>query len=240
VNGDTTKQAIQLRQRSSFQNLVSFSRVRAFDATGANPVMIIDMTTDVPNFNTGDRILITSAGFSTATTPACVSDFTMTNLIPASYLAAGRLTFEDDGGTILWSLAWGGAAYTGSNLGSLTNDADGNFGPPYGGPCPSATIQALRFSGSATAPSTTNFADYGITLGAAVFMNNARTEFTVISTTPPCYPNCDGTGGLTANDFTCFLNAYTNGQSYANCDGVGGLTANDFSCFLNAYAGGCS
>jgi hypothetical protein len=57
-----------------------------------------------------------------------------------------------------------------------------------------------------------------------------------------CYANCDGSTAapiLTANDFTCFLNAYANGQSYANCDGVGGLTANDFACFLNAYAVGC-
>jgi hypothetical protein len=57
---------------------------------------------------------------------------------------------------------------------------------------------------------------------------------------PTCYANCDGIGGLTANDFTCFLTAYTTGQSYANCDGVGGLTANDFACFLNAYTNGCS
>jgi len=55
-----------------------------------------------------------------------------------------------------------------------------------------------------------------------------------------CYADCDEVGGLTANDFTCFLNAYTNGDSYANCDGVGGLTANDFSCFLNSYAAGCT
>jgi serine protease AprX len=55
-----------------------------------------------------------------------------------------------------------------------------------------------------------------------------------------CYANCDGVGGLTANDFSCFLNRYANGESYANCDGVGGLTANDFACFLNAYANGCS
>jgi hypothetical protein len=58
--------------------------------------------------------------------------------------------------------------------------------------------------------------------------------------TPPCYPNCDGVGGLTANDFSCFLNAYVAAESYANCDGVGGLTANDFSCFLNSYVAGCS
>jgi hypothetical protein len=56
----------------------------------------------------------------------------------------------------------------------------------------------------------------------------------------PCYANCDSVGGLTANDFVCFLTKYTQGQSYADCDGVGGLTTNDFACYLNAYASGCS
>jgi len=57
---------------------------------------------------------------------------------------------------------------------------------------------------------------------------------------PPCYADCDGVGGLTGNDFQCFLNAYVAGSSYADCDGVGGLTANDFQCFLNNYVAGCS
>jgi hypothetical protein len=66
--------------------------------------------------------------------------------------------------------------------------------------------------------------------------------FEVLGTTGavPCYADCDGVGGLTANDFICFLTAYNNGQSYANCDGVGGLTANDFICFLTNYNNGCS
>jgi serralysin len=59
-------------------------------------------------------------------------------------------------------------------------------------------------------------------------------------TVTSCYADCDGIGGLTANDFACFLTAYSNGQAYANCDGVGGLTANDFACFLNSYSNGCS
>jgi hypothetical protein len=60
-----------------------------------------------------------------------------------------------------------------------------------------------------------------------------------------CYANCDGSTGtpkLTANDFTCFINAFANGLSYANCDGSTSnptLTANDFTCFVNAYALGC-
>jgi hypothetical protein len=73
-------------------------------------------------------------------------------------------------------------------------------------------------------------------------VDNLQISATGTTCTNPttCYANCDGVGGLTANDFSCFLNAYATGQSYANCDGVGGLTANDFSCFLNAYATGCS
>jgi hypothetical protein len=63
---------------------------------------------------------------------------------------------------------------------------------------------------------------------------------------PTCYANCDGTTTtpqLSANDFSCFLNAYASGLSSANCDGSTVepvLTANDFSCFLNEYANGCS
>jgi hypothetical protein len=56
----------------------------------------------------------------------------------------------------------------------------------------------------------------------------------------PCYANCDGVGGLTANDFVCFVSAFNSGASYANCDNVGGLTANDFVCFLTSYNNGCS
>jgi probable HAF family extracellular repeat protein len=63
---------------------------------------------------------------------------------------------------------------------------------------------------------------------------------------PPCFANCDGSTAapaLTPNDFTCFLNAYSNGLSSANCDGSTGtpaLTPNDFQCFINGYAAGCS
>jgi hypothetical protein len=54
--------------------------------------------------------------------------------------------------------------------------------------------------------------------------------------------NGDGVGGLTANDFQCFLDRFAAGEAYANCDGSSGtpaLTANDFQCFLNRFAEGC-
>jgi hypothetical protein len=55
-----------------------------------------------------------------------------------------------------------------------------------------------------------------------------------------CYADCDAVGGLTANDFICFITNFNQGGSYADCDHVGGLTANDFICFVQAYNAGCS
>jgi len=183
VDGDNTVQAIQLRMRGSFQNLVQNSRLVAWDAAGANPVVVSDPGSSVPNQGAGVRVLIASAGFVGATTPTASPDFTMDNLIPASYLAAGSLTFENNAGTIVyWRLSFGGGGYTGSNSGSTDNDLDGDFGPPFAGPLPSSDTQAVRFQGTGTAMSTTNESDYSLTGGDAVFRNNAGQSFTVEST----------------------------------------------------------
>jgi uncharacterized repeat protein (TIGR01451 family) len=183
VAGDTSQQAIQLRLRAPGQNLVGSAQARliARNAAGANPVTLLVFPSNVANSAQGARILVVSSGFAAAQ-PAIAADFTMTNTIPASYLAAGRLTFEDSVGTILWSLAWGGAGYTGSNAGDLTNDPDGNFGPPFASALPSTTTQALRFTASdatGSAASSNNAADYGVTAGAAQFTNNAGASGTV-------------------------------------------------------------
>lgn len=170
VGGRLDRQAIQLRMRALGQNLMSLARIRAWDATGSNPVIIVDFGTDVANGNLGDHVLVVSSAFAAA---YGAGDFVMTNPIPPSYLAAGRLTFEADLGAVYWSLSWGGAAYTGSNAGSVLNDNDGDFGPPFGSRLPSSTAAALAFTGPASATSTTNLADYAITAGAATFTTNA-------------------------------------------------------------------
>jgi hypothetical protein len=144
--------------------------------------MIVDLSTFVANAATGSRILIASPNF--ASTFGVTPDFMMTNLIPASYLPAGKVAFESDGaGLTWWNLAWGGASYTGPNMGQTTagggNDADGNFNPPFPGPLPSANGQAILFSGAATAASTNNAADYALTAGNATFTNNAGQSGTV-------------------------------------------------------------
>jgi hypothetical protein len=180
VNGDTSRQAIQLRMRSNGQNLLGPARLIAWDAAGANPIVIVDFSASVTNSTAGSRVLVTTSGFLAGLTP----DAVMTNPIPASYLAGGKLTFETDGtagAQVWWGLAWG--AYTGTNTGVTVggggNDADGNFNPPIAGALPSTTQQAVLFSGAAGALSTSNAADYALTAGAATFTNNAGTPGTV-------------------------------------------------------------
>lgn len=178
VDGDTNAQAIQLRMRASFQNLVGNARLVAWDAAGANPVVVIDFPASVPNHGLGVRVLVASADMAGVTDPPVAADFTMTNLIPPSYMADGSITFEDSGGLIVyWRLSWGN--YTGSTTGAVTNDMDGEFGPPFNGPLPSAGKQALLFQGSAAALSTSNLFDYALTSGDAVLTNNAAESFTV-------------------------------------------------------------
>jgi hypothetical protein len=230
VDGDTGAQAIQLRMRSNFQNLLSGAKLWVHDAAGANPILLIDFTTDVPIGVTGARVLIASAGFTAATNPPAAPDYALTNPIPASYLAAGSITFENNVGSIVyWRLSWGGAGYTGDTTGSLTNDDDGDFGPPWPGPLPASSVDALLFPGAATAQSTTNLADYALTGAAAVFTNNAGASFTVQSSADPCPWDCqdEPDGLVSVADFLAMLSQW--GQPDTTCDfDGGGVSVSDF------------
>ena len=178
VDGNTSAQAIQLRMRAAGQNVVSSSTVRVWDAAGANPVVVLNIAANVSVSTVGSRVLLATAAFTTAmqaVSPGFAPDFTIANPIPVSYLAAGRLTFEADGGTIYWSLAWGGAAYTGSHTGSTQNDADGNFGPAFGQGLPTTGRQGVLFTGVATALSTTNLANYALSANPATVTKNRGT-----------------------------------------------------------------
>jgi hypothetical protein len=191
VNGDTTAQAVQLRMRTGGQNLVTGSELVAYDAAGNNPVVLLTFTTNVSNASAGSRILITTSNFASYNSSPVASDFTM-SAMPASYLAAGRLAFQNSG-LIYWSVSWGGAAYTGPNTGTNDNDVDGNFAPPFAGALPSASTAALRFNGAASALSTNNAADYSVAAGAATFTNNAGDSTTLIANTLFLIPQKDNT-----------------------------------------------
>ncbi len=55
----------------------------------------------------------------------------------------------------------------------------------------------------------------------------------------PCYPDCNGVGGLTIADFGCFQTRFVAQDPYADCNGVGGLTIADFGCFQTKFVAGC-
>lgn len=177
VCGDVSQQAIQLRMRMAGQHEVSGARLRSWDAAGANPIVVINFGSDVAISTAGSRVLVESVAFGSAQDPG--EDFFLTALIPASRLPAGKLTFESDAGLIYWSLAWGGALYTGTNMGQTTNDADGNFSPVLPGPLTWTSGKALFFDGAFGDLSTNNAADYALTAVEAVFTNNAATAGTV-------------------------------------------------------------
>lgn len=181
INGDATAQAIQLRMRGGGQNQVQFSRLRAWDENGSNPVLLLDIASAVPNQGLGVTVLLTTASFDTlmAGVPGYDSDFTLATPIPFSYLDGGKVTFEDDGGFIYWSVAFG--SYVGTNLaGDTTNDSNANFGAPFANALPFETLRGIRFTGTASAGSSTNAADYAFTADPAQVRNNANQTFTVV------------------------------------------------------------
>jgi len=106
VNGDTTVRAIQLRLRASGENHVSDARLVARDASGLNPITVVNMSTHVANGATGARVLIATSNLTAFTNPPLSPDFIIANQIPASYMAAGTLTYQSDTGTVLWRLSY--------------------------------------------------------------------------------------------------------------------------------------
>ena len=205
VNGDTSAQAVQLRMRIGGQNLLNAAaRIRAWDAAGANPVILIAFSGTNPPISVAcSRVLIATPEFEFTSTPPVTSlarNYVMAK-IPAAYLPAGSLTFENAAGTLIyWRISWGGVLYTGpgavATVAAGGNDADGTMNPPFAGPLPSTGLDALRFTPiCATAP-TDNSLQYALSGGAATFTNNAGNAFVVTAPPPPPVPVFPGSAGL--------------------------------------------
>lgn len=223
VSGDTSAQAVQLRMRALGQNLLEPARIRVWDSQGQNPITIIDFPESVPNALPGSRILIASETFAAHTSPLGSPDFVMTQTIPASYLAAGSLTYERTSPNIIyWRLSWGGAAYAGDTTGDSTNDDDpgvepADFGPPYAGGLPFECARALYFDGPHSALSTSNAEDYVLTLGAAIFENNAGVEYEV-TIGQPCTTAVDCDDANVCTDDACLSGCCQNTFNVLPCD----------------------
>ena len=242
VDGDTSAQAIQLRMRFFGQNSTYTQRLIAHDAQGLNPVVlfIFPFLPIVSNDAAGSRILLATSSFASHVSPSITPDYILTNAIPASYLAAGSLTYEDRFGTVWWRLSWGGAGYTGPTTGYFINDVDSNFGK-WPGSLPFSGIDALKFQSAASALSTNNAADYSLTSGGAVFTNNANSSGTVQSAggPQPCPADCsNGDSLVNVTDLLTLLGAW--GQVGSTCDIAGDNTVNvtDLLALLAAW-GSC-
>ncbi len=108
-----------------------------------------------------------------------------------------------------------------------TTDVSANNWYLFGGPTPATPVPtAMRlFSGPAFA---------GVPTSMVAFDNVSIAPVVV-----PCYPDCNGVGGLTIADFGCFQTKFVAGDPYADCNGVGGLTIADFGCFQTKFVAGC-
>jgi hypothetical protein len=210
VNGDTTAQAVQLKMRATFQTSLSgFARLVVWDATGQNPVELSRFPLPkVVNSGACKEILLATAGFEFKSSPPVgaakrdyiLKDPILMKEIPASYLAAGSLTFEDlaDPTHPLWRTSWGGTGYTGSatvRTGLNSNDDDGTVAP-FVGPLPSTSLRALHFNPACPTASTSTLLQYSLTPGAAVFTNNAISPESFTVTAPPSVPTFPGSSGL--------------------------------------------
>jgi len=200
VGGDTSAQAIQLKMRTAGQNLLNgAARMRVFDAAGLNPIILHTFASNPASSASCREILLVTPGMAARTTPAVTGDYTMA-AIPASYLAAGSLTFETTGGAVYWRVSWGGATYSGATTvltgtGGVANDADGNTAPPFPGALPSTTEQALKFAPACnltTGLSTNSAADYAVTAGQAVLVNNSLGSFAVTAPVVSPVPGLPG------------------------------------------------
>ena len=187
VNGDVTAQAIQLKMRAAGQQFVTGNaQLVVRDAAGANPVVLSSFPAPNPVVSGACLpIVLATPAMAALTSPpldATARDFAMSP-IPAAYLAAGTLTFEQTVGSVVyWRLSWGGASYTGPHTviaSPAGNDDNGNAGPAYAGPLPSAGGYALRYTPACPAVGTSNATQYALTAGAATFTANDGANFVV-------------------------------------------------------------
>jgi hypothetical protein len=119
-------------------------------------------------------------------------------------------------------------------LGSGPNDLDGlaigngkaYFIPDQPGEIGVLDLATLTFDPPFANPFTTS----------EIFSGGAFASFLAATA---CYPDCDGSGGLSIDDFICFQTLFAIGDPAADCDLSGNLSIDDFICFQTSFALGC-
>ncbi len=191
LNGEASAQAIQLQLRNANNNVLAGTRLVAYDAAGLNPIVLFDFTANGPSSVNQSRILLTSANFNLAMSgilstdglTAFGSDYTLTNVIPNSYRAGGKVVFQNDAGTSrYWSIAFG--SYTGTNTGTTDNDNDGDFGTPFALALPT-DARGLLYRTFADVPSgsnrhTINSTEFALTAGNATVIRADGKQWVVV------------------------------------------------------------
>jgi hypothetical protein len=187
VDGDPAAQAVQLRIGQAGDNALAGMEVVACDATGANPVTICTIPSNVSNGALGARVLLCSNAMLGRLAPSITPDFMLSAPIPTSYLAAGSLYLDMPGDAMgpLWRLSWGGASYSGSGAVETINDADGDCNPAYPSTIDGVVGRGVQFRFDPATPSTTNANDYASGQGADQVWNNAGDKATIIAGTTP-------------------------------------------------------
>ena len=64
-------------------------------------------------------------------------------------------------------------------------------------------------------------------------------DFTQMTISLVCYPDCNADGSLTVADFGCFQTRFVGGDQYADCNADGALTVADFGCFQTKFVASC-
>ncbi len=158
--------------------------------------------------------------------------------------SAPRL-FGSAGGPAQWKftpsiMKFGG--YFGSNVQGFPNTCTVEFYDDAGALIDTENMTGLdcewRWSGwESTGPAIASIKFTGGVFGGGfIMMENLELSY---GDDPGCYPDCDGDGALTIDDFICFQTFFALGDPYADCDGDGALTIDDFICFQTFFAIGC-
>ncbi len=142
-------------------------------------------------------------------------------MLPLGRLAAARSPVA--GATLLASPNAFGTLVIDTLLPSLTFGDPVNYGTGY---LPTAAVLA-DFSG-----------DGRIDIAASAG-NDGNVSILLNRSCVTCPADCNASGALTLDDFSCFQSRFQRSDPYADCNADGALTIADFGCFQTAFVSGC-